>query len=281
MAEATGRSLVMEPDDAYRWPEALEAKRGLGDYPTAPMARASAGFENLWRMALEQPSRFSLGRRDDATAALLQQPLTATRAAVGDGRSLMPGHAHDPGRPLARPQGELLVKTVNASLCADVVAGWLGARVVVVSRDLRQVVSSWSQLAGFEPEDLHLDRWVRAHILDGVEPPPLPTRLARIAWTVAVLERALMASARAGAWRVVAHEDLVRDPHGKIVELLAALGEPCHERVHAFIDSRRKPGSGFETQRSDQQLDEWRQRLSAPEWAQVDAVLDRIPRKEP
>jgi hypothetical protein len=87
LACATERTLVMEPDDAYRWPEALQAKRGLGDYPTAPMARSSASFKELWRLALKEPSRFSTNRQDARTEALARQPLTVTRSALGNGRS--------------------------------------------------------------------------------------------------------------------------------------------------------------------------------------------------
>ena len=109
------------------------------------------------------------------------------------------------------PIEELLVKTVNASLCAEVIAGWLGAKVIVLSRDLRKVISSWTLMDGFEPEDLHLDPWVREHVLSGIQTPRLKTRLERIAWTVAILDMSLKATSRNKSWLTVAHEELVEE----------------------------------------------------------------------
>ena len=264
----------MEPDDAYRWPEALQAKRGLGDYPTAPMARSSASFRELWRLALKEPCRFSTNRQDAQTDALRREPLAVTRSRLGDGRSQTRGPENNgPEQQLVPPIEELLVKTVNASLCAEVIAGWLGAKVIVLSRDLRKVISSWTLMDGFEPEDLHLDPWVSEHVLSGIQTPQLKTRLERIAWTVAILDMSLKATLRNKTWVTVAHEELVEDPHGKTFDLLASCGLECDDRVHDFIDSRRAPGAGYETRRSSAQLRGWEARLTKSQWAQVDAVL--------
>ena len=180
----------MEPDDAYRWPEALQAKRGLGDYSSAPKALASVEFRKLWQMAIEEPRRFSIGRRDADTLALAQQPLVVTRQLVGTDYSRdYAGAANATAQRLALPVEDIVVKCVNVALCADVVADWLGARVIVVSRDVRKVISSWYFLAGFEPEDLHRDPWVSTNVLCGMQVPDLTTRLQKVTWTVAILQR--------------------------------------------------------------------------------------------
>jgi len=275
LACATDRTLVMEPDDAYRWPEAFEAKRGLGDYPTTPMARSSSPFRDLWQLSLTEPRRFSIDRRDARTEALAQQPPSLTRGAVGDGRTrngLSPEGG--PEQQLAKPAGEILVKTVNACLCAAVISEWLGAEVIALTRDLRKVISSWTLMAGFEPEDLHLDSWVSEYVLKGVQIPFLRTRLEKIAWTVATLDLSLKATCRRNSWLVISHEELVEDPHERIIDVLASCGLKCNGGVHEFIDSRRAPGSGFETQRSSEQLGQWEARLTKDQWSQVDAVLD-------
>jgi hypothetical protein len=265
----------MEPDDAYRWPEAFDAKRGLGEYPTAPMAISSASFRELWQLALMEPHRFSIGRRDAGTEALAQQALSVTRSAVGNGLTPnLTSAERAPEQPLATPAEELLVKTVNASLCAEVIAGWLGAKVIVLVRDVRKVISSWSLMAGFEPEDLHLDPWVSEYVLKEIQIPLLRTRLERIAWTVATLDRSLRMTCRKNSWLLVSHEDLVEDPHGKIVDVLVSCGMKCDDRVHEFIDYRREPGSGFETRRSIAQLTQWEARLTKDQWSQVEKSLE-------
>ena len=162
------------------------------------------------------------------------------------------------------------------ALCADIVAGWLGANVIVVSRELRKVISSWSSLPGFEPEALHLDPWVRDRVLEGVSVPPLRTRLERMAWTVATLDRALGATARLRGWLTVTHEELAADPHGGMVALTSACGLPCDDQVHDFIDSLRTPGSGFEIHRSGEQIRRYEERLPQADWAQVDEVLRHV-----
>jgi hypothetical protein len=150
----------------------------------------------------------------------------------------------------------------------------LGADVIVLSRDLRKVISSWTLMAGFEPEELHLDVWVSEHVLGKIQTPQLKTRLERIAWTVAILDMSLKMTMRSKAWLTVAHEQLEEDPHGKIFDVLASLGLKCDDRVHDFIESRRVPGAGFETRGSTTQLRGWEARLTKNEWAQVDAVLN-------
>jgi len=274
LACATQRTLVMEPGDAYRWPEALHAKHGLGDYPSAPNALASVEFKKLWQMAIEEPRRFSVGRQDVETLALARKPLDVTRRWVGTDYSRgRTDTANATVHRLALPSEDIVVKCVNASLCAEVVADWLGATVIVVTRDLRKVVSSWTLLAGFEPEELHADPWVREHVLKGIEIPRLTTRLEKIAWTVATLHRSLVAASRRQSWLTVSYEQLLADPHSGIVELVSSCGMHCDDRVHAFIDSRQQPGTGFETKRSSEQLRRWQERLTATEWMQVDAVL--------
>jgi len=268
----------MEPDDAYRWPEALQAKRGLGDYPTEPAARSSMPFRTLWQLVLEEPRLFSAERRSAGIDALLRQPLAAIRAEVGDsGSTDLLQAPHESSQRLAEPAEGLVIKTVNVALCADVIAQWLGAGVIVVSRDPRKVISSWLLMEGFEPEALHLSPWVRDRVLEGIRTPELKTRLEKIAWTVATLDLALKANARKRDWIMVTHEELIADPHGKVRELVAACGLSFDQRVDAYIDSRRMPGSGFETMRSQEQHSGWKGRLTKAEWAQVDSVLSGIP----
>nr|WP_252393837.1 sulfotransferase [Candidatus Rhodoblastus alkanivorans] len=274
LARATGRLLAMEPDDAYRWPEALHAKRGLGDYPNASTARASAEFRELWRLALKEPRRFSIERNDPQKSALGSQSLSVTRGIVGDHRVDTPGSTEiGSEQRLCLPDDELVVKTVNASLCADVIAGWLGAEVIMLSRDLRKVISSWTLMAGFEPEDLHLDPWVRQNVLSGMSIPQCRTRLEKIALTVAVLDKSLKLTTRRNGCRAITYEELVENPHQKVVDLLTSLALNCDDSVHESIDTRQAPGSGFETKRSSAQLREWETRLTDDQWAEVDAVL--------
>jgi hypothetical protein len=277
LACATERLLVMEPDDAYRWPEALRAKRGLGDYPNASVARSSAPFRELWRLALKEPQRFSTKRNDAEMAALLNQPVAVTHSVVGghrlDGAEQIEG---DSQARLCWPKNDLVVKTVNASLCADVIAGWLGAQVIVLFRDLRKVISSWTMITGFEPEDLHLDPWLRRHVLNGIDIGQPRTRLERIALTVAIMDRSLREMARRNGWRTVRHEDLVENPHEATVELIASLGLKCDDAVHELIKARQAPGSGFETKRSNAQLREWEARLTDTQWAEVGTMLSRF-----
>jgi len=155
-----------------------------------------------------------------------------------------------------------------------VVADWLGARVIVLTRDLRKVISSWTLMAGFEPEDLHLDPWVSERVLSGIPRPRLQTRLERITWTVAILDRSLKAMSQENAWTTITHEALIDDPHGETSALLVSLGLGCSDSVHDFIASHQVHGSGFETRRSSAQLREWETRLTTDQWANVDAILN-------
>ena len=276
LSRTEGTSLVHEPDDAYRWPEALRAKLALGDYPTPPAASNSRAFRQLWLTAAQEPERFSRSRSDLATRAIGRLPNRVVHKLLGNGRRH--GHrkvsAPDPVVPTQyRPT---LYKSVGLPLCTAVVAAWLGARVVVIRRDLGRVVASWARTPGFRPEPLHSDPWVRREVIErhGLVVPSLGTRVRQIAWTVGLLDLALRSAVVENNWECTTHEALLESPEREFDRVARRLGLASTESMWKFIEANRRLGTGYDLSRTDDQLRRcWQGQFSPEQRDEITAVL--------
>jgi len=157
--------------------------------------------------------------------------------------------------------------------------------VVIVERDLLNVLSSWVALrwVGTPGDDMldSLDPRVgdRLAVEHGVDlPPPGSSPLLRGTWLLGVLTLALRAAARRHPeWTVVRHEELCLDPGDKLRALASALGLEWTARTDRLLADLDRPGSGIERVRSTAQLPEiWRSRLRPDQLEEIAPLIERF-----
>ncbi len=281
LRHAVGVHFVSEPADAYRWPAALKAKFGLAEYPTPSDFDHSKSFRDLWKLVAEQPSYFNLTQRRANLIPWL--PPTLIRRAVQPRRKRR-GSRTNSSEPVARlgsrpADKRLLIKDVTICFCAGDVAKFLDADVVVLRRDLKKVAASWEKMK-FPPEPVHETVWAKNQLLDplGIEIPPLKSHAERLAWTIGLLDLALMLEAEKRDWLVITHEDLVTDPEVGFHSLANDLGlEPTAEMWSFLAASGSAAGTRFETNRTPEQLRESATGVfNRSEQESIDHVLDTL-----
>ena len=274
---------VHEPDGTHE-PFAFRARRGdrLAHYPVLRPETFSLQYTRLWNGV------FAGGRlpRSPADVAARRAFRGVTgdqkRRAAGDGtRTLRLRIAEALAQPrVADPSPSAIVaKSVNAALAAEWIWTQFRPVVVVVRRDLRNVLASWNALgfrgpgeAAFAPIAAEARRrWDVAF-------DPGDDGLSRSAALCAVMTAALHDDAARHGWVVVDHEDACVDPLGVLASAAEAAGLKWTERATSFVRTSDREGSGYETARVASELPSaWRHRLSSDELRAIDGVVTRLP----
>ncbi|MBA2297638.1 MAG: sulfotransferase [Actinobacteria bacterium] len=297
LGETRDAVYVEEPDNHLTHPFAFRAKHRLpgGFYTTLGPDHDPADYAALWRAALGFPRHgaplrpWTAIRRKLAVAlwhsvrnedirrafsdpdALTTKLRAAGALAIPEGP---PGNAHT-----------VVAKSVYAALSVEWIATRFPVQVVIVERDLLNVLSSWVALrwVGTPGDDMldSLDPQVgdRLAVEHGVDlPPPGSSPLLRGTWLLGVLTLALRAAARRHPeWTVVRHEELCLDPGDKFRALAGTLGLEWTARTDRLQADLDRPGSGVERVRSTAQLPEiWRSRLRPDQLEEIAPLIERF-----
>lgn len=288
LAACEDTALVMEPDNPYMFPFALRKRKLSGGYYTALTGEEEAPvFERMWLEAFGQRQGATTapvalrGRAADALlrhthqrhvrdAFMSRPPRLPARLKVAEMLAV-------PGRP--RAARNVIVKSVQAARALEWVSARVDARVVVLERDLRSVLSSWIALdwigAGpqneVEVSDPASLEQLRLRL--GLDRPPTDA-LGRTTWLLAVLHRLKRESvARHPEWTVVRYEDLCDDTAAAFRSLADGLGLRWTATADEMVHASNRPGSGYATQRvAAETRDAWRRRLT-PEQAHTVASI--------
>lgn len=295
LARTKDAVLVSEPDNQLLSGFALREKRrlGRGFHPYLSPGERDAGFERLWfeafGMVCPTESHFAAVRRALARGALsATSERSIRRAFVGEGSRIHLGvrlaeMASVPERP-SRQDGPVIVKSVYAELCVEWVADLVSPQVVVVLRDVRNVVSSWLKMGWLGSWK---DNELVASDLRGLEEiqgryqlPTAPTsQIGRLAWFLALLTLALEDAAyRHPDWLVVRHEALCQSPSEAFATLAQRAGLVWTEAGSASVAELNRPGNGFEIRRVAAEMPEiWRSRLDPGAQFEIERVLESFP----
>jgi hypothetical protein len=174
----------------------------------------------------------------------------------------------------------VVAKSVYATFAVEWIAERYRPKVVVLERQLLDVVASWLEV---DIQIGDLERGDAAQRMSAVlnVPPPMPAaeHHQRVAWCVGFLSTAMRRTAsRHPEWLRVTHEQLIDDPIQEFSQLFSTLGLRWTKTAEAFIIESDRPGRGFEVSRVRSQLkDSWRRRLTAAQADDVKAVLASFP----
>jgi hypothetical protein len=279
LGATTDASYFEEPDNHFTYPFAFRAKRGLAGrfYPALEPAQEASDYERLWSAAFRLDETWRQAGR--ALPARMRRSLArAAWSSIGTqqirGALLHPDRAGlalrvaqalaVPERP--RPDSRhLIVKSVLCPLSLEWIATRFPLQVVVVLRDVRNVLSSWIQL-----------EWVRYGI-------PAPARgaspVVRGTWLLGMLTLTLEDAARRHPdWHVVRHEELCRSPHAAFRQLAATIGLEWTVDTDDLLDELNRMGRGMQRVRVASELPEvWRSRLGPEQAREIAATLERFP----
>jgi hypothetical protein len=166
--------------------------------------------------------------------------------------------------------------------------------VLVVTRDIRSIISSWISLGWVTTADelaptvwSRPERWlsgdetreaVMARLgIDPVRDDASP--LERLTWLAALCTQALkQAAADNPDWEVVEHEALCADPEASLPELAAKLGLTWTQSSAEALADANQAGAGLERNRVAGELPTiWRKRLTRKQIRRVEAVLEGFP----
>lgn len=299
LASTPDAILTTEPDNHLLRPAGLRAKRrlGRGIFPELSAAELAPEYERMWNEAAGAHAfGYSVSeqvRRAAAIALLRRVPEHELRQAFiapprVSHRVRLVEHLAVPERPRRRAHS-VIVKSVYAPLSVGWIAERINPRVVVVLRDVRNIISSWVQLGwtGSRQNDelatSHPETLERLRLTFGLPHPPSGPPVARTAWLLASLNLALqVCSAEHPEWIVARHEQICADPSGEFEALAPRLGLTWTDEANALVARSNRPGHGFELNRIASELPEaWRKRLNRNEIAAIQDVLERFPLEKP
>jgi len=280
LSRSAGIQFISEPADAYRWPAAFFAKFGLAEYPTPDDAIASTRFQNLWATVLNRPDYFDPTRLSAKLlprihSSLIRRAVKPRTSSVARSRRSVNvkrlGH---------QPRNErLLIKEVTTPFCGGVIADWLDAEVLVIRRHPEKVAASWQKM-DFPPEPVHRQPWVAREVIHalGINEPSLTSHAERLAWTVGLLDLALMREAQARQWPVFTHEQLIANPENEFREIVRIFGLESTEEMWRFLeDSGKAEGSGYSTSRTAEQIkDSSKGVFNSDDQAKIKRVLNML-----
>jgi Sulfotransferase family len=286
LAQAEDAVLVMEPDNQFTVPFALRAKRGLpgGFYTALAPADQAPAYEALWRQAFGERgtgySRVERLRRAAAQRVFDRAGEEAARESFTRARGVSPWlraaeRLAVPERPAALAEATV-AKSVYATQAVEWLAARLDVQVVVVLRDLRNLLSSWVALGWVEADELAASDPALLARRRGVPPVPAGgSRLARLTWLLALLARALDETARAHPeWHVARHEEVAARPAERFRELAGGLGLRWGAAADEALAASDRPGSGYAIEREASSLPEvWRTRLDDDQVEEITSVL--------
>ena len=295
LARTEGTTLVFEPDNHQMFPFAVKAKRNLlGGYYPLPAAGSDLHlYERLWREAFGDRgtsfTRTERARRSIAHRLLRWRRDAHVLQAFTTGKATWRLRLAETLAVPERPESEcsnIVVKSVYTPLAVEWIAELVGARVLVVLRDLRNVVSSWNELGWIVPvgqdelaasgPELH-ERIRREFAV-----PPVSTAtsaIGRLTWLLALYTTVLEDAARRNpAWSVVRHEEAVSNLPHSLEAVARALGLQWSPQADQAIAAAARPGRGFETKRDPGTLrNAWAERLTEAQATEIDAILAGFP----
>jgi Sulfotransferase family len=296
LARGAGAVYLGEPDNHLRFAYAFRAKRSAGQRQYPSLAPGLAGekadaLARLWECAFAPSPRGRVAafRRRSANRLLTLAGRRTILRVLGGSPERSPVLAAAvvlavPERPAAS-DGSLVVKSVYAPLTVEWIAGRNDARIVVVLRHPRNVISSWLELGwirtrGSDPVTTAFKPSVARELADRFGTPvPESSRLARSTWIVGVLTCALEEACRRNpSWVRVVHEELCTRPTEEFPLVAARAGLGWSEAGDMLLSETNRPGHGYEPARVSAEMpDAWRTRLGASELREIDAVLERLP----
>ena len=282
LGRTAGSVYVHEPDGTAD-PFAFRAKLHHHHHPILSPGAEAPELARLWDGAFAGGG-LSRTPRDRVARRAYKGVTGAQKGAARSGGRFTPRLrlAYLAAEPRVAVDAEnVVVKTVTGALCAEWIVERWQPRVVVVSRDPRNVISSWIDLGWNTPRgpiyralaDLAADRW-------GVSIPPIDAPpIERAAAVCATLMVALRDGLRLHPdWLHVIHEDLCEDPVAGFRSAAAALGLRWSEDAEELLAASNRPGERYATQRvAAEQPERGRRRLTADQVDAIAEVLDRFP----
>lgn len=282
LGRTAGAVYVHEPDGTSD-PFAFRAKHGLLHHPILDPEDRVPGLERLWEGA------FSGGGRPRGARGRLAQRAYRKVTGAQKIRARQQGRftprlrvAYLAAVPRVAVDAEhVVVKSVNAALCAEWISTRWHPKVVVVRRDPRDVMASWLSFGWNAPQgpmyeafvDLASDRWgIR---LPAIDAPPIERATAACATLIAGLENA---ASRNPQWAQIAHEQLCEDPPTHFRLLAERCGLNWSEDDERRLAEANSEGSGYSTRRvASAQPGKWRSRLDTEQIAAIEGVLALFP----
>lgn len=275
---------VHEPDGVHE-PYAFRARRldGLVHYSILRPGDDAPNFTRLWEGV------FSGGVKPRSLRDLVSRrafpgvsSAAKTRVMNGGRRSLRLVLADGLAMPRSPDGGveTVLAKSVNSALAAEWIYDRFRPGVLVVRRDLRNVLASWITFGWPGPPPkvfAEIAREAKRRWDIDLGTPAVP--FARAAAACAVMLLALHDDARTHPeWCVLQHEDACVDPVAQLRASAKALGLEWTPEAEAFVHDSDRPGSGYATQRVTSELpDGWRSRLSAEHLHTIDEMVASFP----
>lgn len=282
LASNRGVRYVHEPDGAHE-PFAFRARRadGLLHYPVLRPGDVALEYSRLWNGV------FTGGRTSRAPWDVLARRAfrgvsgdEKRAAATGGTRTWRLRFAEDFAQPrVADPSVAVVVaKSVNAGLAAEWIHALWRPAVLVVRRDLRNVLASWNDLGlrGPAPEMFEIvrtearRRWKIDLRADD--------DAARAAALCAVIAAALHDDASAHGWAVIGHEAACVDAVTELSAAAASVGITWTDEADAFVQDSDQAGRGYQTQRVAAELPAaWKRKLTDDDLRRIDAVVACFP----
>jgi hypothetical protein len=281
-----GTRYVDEPD-GFRDAFAFKVMMECGENARLDPGAVAPDYRRLWAGA------FAGGLRAPGAAARFAE-WTYHRAGTPARRRARRGDRISPwlqaalrtaAPPVADPRARhVVVKSVQCGLAVAWLAQEFGPQVVVLFRHPLNTIASWREM-GFVASG---DRNPREHeviVATAAErwgiapPPPDAPELARHAFEFGVLTNALAdAAARNPGWVVARHEELCVDSAVRMRALAEQVGLEWSDDAERFVRDSNRDGAGFATTRvASEQVDRWRDRLSADDVETIRAVLHGFP----
>lgn len=268
---AEGARAVGEPDNPLLNPAALEVRRARGWHPLIEVGESAPDYQRVWDLAFAGgwPTHGAVrlvGRAVRRLPDPLVHPLARGLAPVVTRLRPTPDH--------------VVAKSVYSTFTVEWIAHHYLPKVVVLERQLLNVVGSWLEL---DIQVGDLDRGVAAARMSSVldVPPPMPEaeHHLRVAWCVGFLSAAMKHTAsRHSDWLRLSHEQLIANPLQEFSGLFTALGLRWTAQAERRVIESNRPGRGYELSRVRSELPQaWRRRLSTAQAADVTAVLAAFP----
>ena len=284
LGRTRGAVYVPEPDGvtdpfAFR----AQVRDGLTHYPVLRPDDRAPELARLWDGAFAGGRRAGTVR-DKLARRVYQHVGESDRVKVRSGAAMtfpMRVTALTAVPRVADPSARaVVVKSVNGALAADWISEGWKPRVLVVHRDLRNVIASWLSL-GF----------------GGTIPPVYATavREASRRWDVAlreyddpmmrsiafcvVMTLALYDGLREHSeWCALSHEEACADSASRLAAAASALRLEWTDEAERFVRASDRPGEGYATTRVASDLpDQWKRRLTSEQVASITSVLHEFP----
>jgi hypothetical protein len=277
---------LMEPDSEGHRVSAIWGKRLAGRFPALAPGDQDAAYHRLWSWILNGAHESPRLRLAAQVQRVVRPPemnrFLEGRLSPTISLTAAMGSRPRPRRNPVLDDHRLLVKTVHAPLSIEWLASEFDIDVVLILRHPGSILASWISLD-------YIDQYVPFQTMPGVrrlaeewglEQPP-SDHLSQTIWRIGILMTALeQAAAKHPEWVVRTHEQLCRSPSKEFRGLYDELGLQWNDAAEACLVENDRPGKGFRTRRLAAELpDNWKQRLTAHQIAEMQRVLSSFPLK--